>query len=62
VEPAIPERGGVSALRQEILERFLIIHSSPVYLIDRERKMRAVFTLPFNTEDLVHDVRFLLKE
>ena len=40
---------------------YLVSHSAPVYLIDPDRIMRAVFTLPFAPEALVHDVRLLLK-
>ena len=43
-----------------IAHSYLVIHSAPIYLIDREGRMRVVFTLPFVTEDLVHDVKLLL--
>lgn len=36
-----------------------IIHSAPIYLIDAEGVMRVAFTLPFETADLVNDVRLL---
>ena len=53
-------RGGVDVLRQESA-RYLVIHSAPIYLIDRDGFARSVFTLPFATEDLVNDVRLLLE-
>ena len=54
------QAGGVQGLKQAIAERYLVIHSTPVYLIDREGDMRAVFTPPLEPEDLVHDIRVLL--
>ena len=53
--------GGVDALGREITSSYLVSHSAPVYLINQEGKMRVVFTLPFQPEDLAHDVRLLLK-
>jgi protein SCO1/2 len=49
--------GGVDAFIQE---SYKVIHSAPIYVIDQRGQMRVVFTLPFKTEDLVHDVRLLL--
>ena len=51
---------GVKALREDIARRYLVIHSAPVYIIDRQGRLRALFTLPFEPEALVHDVRLLL--
>ena len=51
---------GVKALREDIARRYLVIHSAPVYLIDRQGRLRTLFTLPFEPEALVHDVRLLL--
>ena len=48
--------GGVSALAAQTGR---IIHSAPIYLIDADGIMRVVFTMPFETEDLVNDVRLL---
>ena len=55
-----PAPTGVDALRDAIATAFLVIHSAPVYLIDREGTMRVVFTLPFEPESLTHDIRLLL--
>ena len=52
--------GEVAALSQDINERYLVTHSSPVYLIDREGIVRVLHTLPFEPEALAQDVRRLL--
>ena len=54
-------KSGVEGLREAIDERYLVFHSGPVYLIDREGAMRVLFTLPFEAADLAHDVRLLLE-
>ena len=54
-------KSGVEGLREAIEERYLVFHSGPVYLIDREGAMRVLFTLPFEAADLAHDVRLLLE-
>lgn len=59
-ESAVNGRGSIDRLRQEIASSYRVIHSAPVYLIDREGRMRVVFTLPFDPQDLVHDLRLLL--
>ena len=38
---------------------YLVTHSAPVYLINREGITRALFTLLFEAEALAHDVRLL---
>ena len=48
--------GGASALAAQSGR---IIHSAPIYLIDADGIMRVVFTMPFEIEDLVNDVRLL---
>ena len=53
--------GSVDALRQDLRERYLVTHSAPVYLIDREGVMRVVFTPPLDVDAIVHDVRLLLR-
>ena len=54
--------GGVGAPDEDIAATRVVIHSSPVYLIDREGLMRVVFTLPFEPAALAHDLRILLGE
>ena len=59
---ATPEpRGAVDALSAAITERYLVIHSAPVFLIDREGSRRVVFTSPLSPEEIVQDVRALLQ-
>lgn len=58
-ESALPRTasgGGVGALAAQSGR---IIHSAPIYLIDAAGIMRVAFTMPFETEDLVNDVRLL---
>ena len=63
VEIATPEpRGAVDALSAAITERYLVIHSAPVFLIDREGRRRVVFTSPLNPEEIAQDVRTLLTQ
>ena len=54
-------KGDVSGLRDDIADGFLVIHSTPVYLIDRDGIKRVVFTPPLDPEALVHDIRLLLE-
>jgi len=61
-ESPTPEpRGAVDGLSAAIAERYLVIHSAPIFLIDREGRRRVVFTSPLNPEEIVQDVRTLLK-
>ena len=54
--------GAIGALRSEIAERYLVIHSAPVYLIDREGTRRVVFTPPLDVGGMAADARALLGE
>jgi protein SCO1/2 len=54
--------GGAGAPDEDIAATRLVIHSPPVYLIDREGLMRVVFTLPFEPAALAHDLEILLSE
>ena len=56
-----PPTGSVDALRQDLRQRYLVSHSAPVYVIDREGVMRVVFTPPLDVDAMVHDVRVLLR-
>ena len=49
-----------SGLGQDIESRYLVIHSTPVYLIDREGIMRVVSTPPLDIESLIHDIKLLV--
>ncbi len=48
--------GGVGAL---VEASGRVIHSAPIYIIDADGIMRVAFTLPFDPEDLAHDVRLV---
>ncbi|MCE2458090.1 MAG: SCO family protein [Dehalococcoidia bacterium] len=62
VQVATPEpRGAIDALSAAITERYLVIHSAPVFLIDRGGSRRVVFTSPLSPEEIVQDVRRLLQ-
>ena len=43
-------------------DAYTVSHAGPVYLVDRAGTLRALFTLPFQPEDLVHDIRLLMAE
>ena len=58
--PLARRTGGVGGLGQDIAERYLVTHSSPVYLIDREGIVRVLHTLPFESAALAQDVRALV--
>ena len=61
-QAATPEpRGAVDALSAAIAERYLVIHSAPVFLIDQEGRRRVVFTSPLDPEEIAQDVRTLLQ-
>ena len=53
-------RGAIGTLSAGIAERYLVIHSTPVFLIDREGRRRVVFTPPLEPEEVAHDIRLLL--
>ena len=53
------EARGVRGPQEEIAREYLVAHSAPVYLIDRDGIMRVLFTQPFEPEDLAHDIRLL---
>lgn len=53
---------GVDALSRDIASRYTVAHQAPVYLIDRQGRVRVLHTLPIEPEDVVGDVRALLAE
>ena len=59
-----PSGGAIDALRSEIAERhsYSVLHSAPVYLIDREGTRRLVFTPPLDPARMAADIRALLGE
>ena len=50
--PTPEPRGAIDALSAEIAKRYLVIHSTPVFLIDREGRRRVVFTPPLEAEEV----------
>ena len=58
--PVVPSAdrpsGGVSAL---VEQSGRVIHSAPIYIIDGEGLMRSAFTLPFEWQDVIHDVKLV---
>ncbi len=55
-------RGAIDSLSEEIVERYLVAHSTPVFLIDKSGKRRVVFTPPLEPEEVAGDIRRLLAE
>ncbi len=53
--------GAIDTLGAQIMERYLVIHSAPVFLIDREGTRRVVFTPPLDPQQVADDVRLLLR-
>lgn len=53
-------RGAIDSLSAEITERYLVVHSTPVFLIDRQGKRRVVFTPPLEPEEVAADIRKLI--
>jgi protein SCO1/2 len=54
-------QSGVDALQREIATRYEVLHATPVYLIDRDRRIRVLFTPPLDPDAIAHDIRLLLK-
>ena len=52
--------GATDKLGARIAERYLVIHSAPVYLIDREGRRRVAHTMPLEPEKIAEDVERLL--
>ncbi len=52
---------GVAALLRDIAVKYEVNHAAPVYLLDGEKRMRALHTPPLSPEDVAHDIRLLLK-
>lgn len=59
---AVRARYGVMAQRKAVGEGYTVGHSSSVYVIDRQGRLRAMMPYGRPAEDYVHDVRVLLAE
>ena len=53
---------GVDALRRDIASRYTVTHHAPVYLIDKQGRVRVLHTLPIDPAEVVDDIRGLLGE
>jgi protein SCO1/2 len=61
--PPQPQASGVlGSLSQQITNTYLVIHSSPVFLIDRKGQRRVVLTSPLDPSGIAHDIRLLLND
>jgi protein SCO1/2 len=63
-EPAelakVREKYGVTAVRQGTGSDYAIAHTSSIFLIDRDGKLRAMMPFGHDAADFAHDVRILL--
>ncbi len=53
-------QASADALRRQIATQYEVGHSAPVYLLDKQRRMRVLFTPPLDPRDIAHDIRALL--
>ena len=58
--PTPEPRGAIDSLSAEITERYLVVHSTPVFLIGRDGRRRVVSTPPLEPEEVAADIRTLL--
>ena len=61
VIPHLTSNDAIDALMEGLVSKYDVVHSAPVYLIDREGLRRILLTLPFTSDDLAHDIRTLLE-
>lgn len=48
--------GGIKGINSALVESQTVIHSSPVYILDKEGTARVVHTNPINPTSLAHDI------
>lgn len=58
--PVGQSQAGTDAFRRQIATQYEVGHSAPVYLLDKQRRMRVLFTPPLDPREIVHDIRALL--
>lgn len=58
---AVRKDYGISAVKVPMAEGYMMSHSSFVYLIDRDGKLRALMPYGHSIDDYVHDTSILLK-
>lgn len=60
-----PQKGEIAdsqkSLKSLFQERYQVVHTSPVYIIDRTGKPRVIHTNPITTEDLAKDISIISK-
>ncbi len=49
-----------SSLEHEFSEKYELLHSNPIYIVDKEGVPRIVFTPPVNASDIADDLRVFL--
>ena len=59
---AVRKDYGIAARKVAMSGGYAIDHSSSIYLIDREGKLRAMMPYGHEADDFVHDVKVLLKK
>ncbi|MES1196623.1 MAG: SCO family protein [Steroidobacter sp.] len=59
---AVRKLYGVTAEKHEFGKDYVIAHSSFIFLIDRNGKIRAIMPFGHKAADYVHDLKLLLKE
>ncbi len=57
---AVRKDYGITAVKKPLDNDYAVAHSSFIYLIDREGKLRAMMPFGHSAEDYAHDVRILL--
>jgi protein SCO1/2 len=57
---AVQQKYGVTAIKHGAGEDYVMDHTSSIYLIDRDGKLRALMPYGHDTADFVHDIKLLL--
>jgi protein SCO1/2 len=59
---AVRKDYGIVATKIPAKDGYAVAHSSFVYLLDRDGRLRAMMPFGYKAEDFVHDVRLLLRK
>ena len=62
-EPAAPagqSEASADSLRRQIATQYEVGHQAPIYLLDKQHRMRVLFTSPLNPHEIVQDIQSLL--
>jgi protein SCO1/2 len=57
---AVRQKYGVTAIKQGTGSDYAMAHTSSIFLIDREGKLRAMMPFGHDPDDFVHDIQLLL--